>query len=235
MRPFQRNLSSISAVLRRTRRARPPLSRANLHPSDSTLHVCVALRGATTSTRGPMPGEITPNEKARIRIMMTEMNGKLSARGRLRGWLIAAALWLALPLGAAAQEIAPEQCQDPPCPPDRILVTGIINNCAGQPLPGVRVVNRVAAPHHQIPADGQIKPFCCGQLHRHAEPSAPKFQHSEPGVTAKNPLTLHATRATTGRISTATARRMSPTSTVGAGCGTPSTARTDRRSFLASV
>jgi FG-GAP-like repeat/FG-GAP repeat len=68
--------------------------------------------------------------------MTSVMNGTLSARGRLRGWLLAALL-LTLPLGAAAQE--PEQCQDPPCPPDRIVVSGTVTNCAGQPLSGVTV------------------------------------------------------------------------------------------------
>jgi len=71
--------------------------------------------------------------------MMSVMNGTLSARGRLRGWLLAALL-LTLPLGAAAQELAPDQCQDPPCPPFSITVQGTITNCAGQPLPGVTVL-----------------------------------------------------------------------------------------------
>jgi hypothetical protein len=71
--------------------------------------------------------------------MMSEMNVRLSARGRLRGWLIAALL-LTLPLGAAAQEVQPTPCDDPPCTPFLITVQGTITNCSGQGLPGVTVL-----------------------------------------------------------------------------------------------
>jgi hypothetical protein len=70
--------------------------------------------------------------------MMSKTNGKLSARGGLRVWLIAA-LMLTLPLGAVAQEAQPTPCDDPPCHIIRILVRGTITNCAGQPVPGVTV------------------------------------------------------------------------------------------------
>lgn len=69
---------------------------------------------------------------------MSKANGKLSARGGLRIWLIATLL-LTLPLGAVAQKAAPEQCQDPPCP-HQVVVRGTVRNCAGQPVPGVTVV-----------------------------------------------------------------------------------------------
>ena len=71
--------------------------------------------------------------------MMSETNRKLPSRGWLRGWLVVAFL-LALPLAVAAQKSQPEECPDPPCIPDRVLVSGTIRTCAGQPLAGVTVI-----------------------------------------------------------------------------------------------
>ena len=85
--------------------------------------------------------------------MMSKTNGRLSARGGLRGWLMAALL-LTLPLGAVAQEVAPEQCQDPPCPPIRVRIRGTITNCSGQPVAGVTVFIESPAESATATTDG---------------------------------------------------------------------------------
>lgn len=70
--------------------------------------------------------------------MTSEINGNTPARGRLRGWLLAALL-LTLPLAASAQEAQPTPCDDPPCGPVPVIVRGTVRTCAGQPVPGVVV------------------------------------------------------------------------------------------------
>jgi hypothetical protein len=70
--------------------------------------------------------------------MTREMNGRPSARGILRGWLLVAFM-LTLPLGAAAQEAQPTPCDEPPCQPVPVIVRGTIRDCAGQAVAGVTV------------------------------------------------------------------------------------------------
>lgn len=70
--------------------------------------------------------------------MMSETKGKLSTRSGLKGWLLAALL-LTLPLGAAAQELQPTPCDEPPCNTIQVRIRGTITSCAGQPVAGVTV------------------------------------------------------------------------------------------------
>ncbi len=70
--------------------------------------------------------------------MLSKMNGKLSVRGLLRGWLLLGLL-SALSLAASAQQAQPTPCPDPPCWPVPTIVRGTVRTCAGQPVPGVLV------------------------------------------------------------------------------------------------
>ena len=70
--------------------------------------------------------------------MLSETNGKFSARGWLKLWLFAAML-LALPLAASAQELQPTPCDDPPCNTIQVRIRGTITTCSGQPVAGVTV------------------------------------------------------------------------------------------------